>query len=192
MFHKGLNKEILVTASTELIEEKGMVTFSMRALADKLNVKTASLYTHIESMEDLFTAVELYALKMQKNAQLSAVHGLNRDSAVLALADISRNFAKEHAELYRLIMQMPAGKNETLKSAAAMTAEPAMQVLSDYHIPELRKMHWQRVLRGVIHGFISQENAGYFSHYPVDIKDSYRLAVQCIITGLHEEEKQNE
>lgn len=183
MFHKGLNKEILVTASTELIEEKGMVTFSMRALADKLNVKTASLYTHIESMEDLFTAVELYALKMQKNAQLSAV---------LALADISRNFAKEHAELYRLIMQMPAGKNETLKSAAAMTAEPAMQVLSDYHIPELRKMHWQRVLRGVIHGFISQENAGYFSHYPVDIKDSYRLAVQCIITGLHEEEKQNE
>lgn len=34
MFHKGLNKEILVTASTELIEEKGMVTFSMRALAD--------------------------------------------------------------------------------------------------------------------------------------------------------------
>ena len=89
MFHKGLNKEILVTASTELIEEKGMVTFSMRALADKLNVKTASLYTHIESMEDLFTAVGLYALKMQKNAQLSAVHGLNRDSAVLALADIS-------------------------------------------------------------------------------------------------------
>ena len=164
----------------------------MRALADKLNVKTASLYTHIQSMEDLFTSIGLSALEMQKKAQLSAVHGLSRDRALIALADSSRRFAKEHSELYRLIMQMPSGNNETLKKAAAMTAEPAMNVLGGYHITELGKMHWQRVLRGVIHGFISQENAGYFSHYPADIEDSYHIAVQCIIAGLHKEEKYDE
>lgn len=53
MFHKGLNKEILVAAAQELIEQDGFQQFSMRKLAEKLDVKTASLYTHIESMEML-------------------------------------------------------------------------------------------------------------------------------------------
>ncbi len=47
MFHKGLNKEIIVNAAKELIEQEGVQNFSMRKLADKLEVKTASLYTPI-------------------------------------------------------------------------------------------------------------------------------------------------
>lgn len=49
MFHKGLNKEIIVDAAKELIEQDGFPAFSMRRLAEKLNIKTASLYAHIES-----------------------------------------------------------------------------------------------------------------------------------------------
>ena len=47
MFHKGLNKEVLIEASKELVEENGIAAFSMRALAEKLGVKTASLYAHV-------------------------------------------------------------------------------------------------------------------------------------------------
>ena len=44
MFHKGLNKEIIVDAAKELIEQEGFSAFSMRKLAEMLHVKTASLY----------------------------------------------------------------------------------------------------------------------------------------------------
>ncbi|MDO4386788.1 MAG: TetR/AcrR family transcriptional regulator [Clostridia bacterium] len=192
MFHKGLSREALVDAAKRLVEESGAAAFSMRTLAEKLGVKAASLYAHIESMDALFTEVGLSALNDQKAAQLCAVQGKSRDQAVMALADSYRAFAKEHSELYRLIMQMPMGTNEALKTAAAMTAEPAMRVLADYRIREERRMHWQRVLRGVMHGFVSQEAAGYFSHYPVELEESYHLAVQCIIDGLHGEEASNE
>ena len=37
-----------------MIEQEEIQQFSMRKLAEKLEVKTASLYTHIESMEMLF------------------------------------------------------------------------------------------------------------------------------------------
>ena len=57
MFHKGLNKEIIVDAAKELIEQDGFPAFSMRRLAEKLNIKTASLYAHIESMDALFTCL---------------------------------------------------------------------------------------------------------------------------------------
>lgn len=192
VFHKGLRKEVLIEASKELIEENGIAAFSMRALAEKLGVKTASLYAHIASMDALFTEVGLSALNDQKTAQLAATCGKEGDAAVFALAESYRAFAKAHAALYQLIMQMPMSKDETLRAAAAMTAEPSMQVLQGYPIREERRMHWQRVLRGVMHGFVSQEASGYFSHYPVDLEESYRLAIRCVIDGLHKEAAQNE
>ena len=192
LFHKGLNKEVLIEASKELIEENGVAAFSMRALAEKLGVKTASLYAHVASIDALFTEVGLSALNDQKIAQLVAIEGKEGDAAVFALADSYRAFAKAHAALYQLIMQMPMGKDETLRIAASMTAEPSMQVLQGYPIDEERRMHWQRVLRGVMHGFVSQEASGYFSHYPVDLEESYRLAIQCVVDGLHKEAAQNE
>ena len=192
MFHKGLNKEVLIEASKELIEENGIAAFSMRALAEKLGVKTASLYAHIESMDALFTEVGLSALNDQKSAQLADIEGKDGDAAIFALTESYRTFAKAHAALYQLIMQMPMGKDETLRAAAAMTAEPCMQVLKGYPIREERRMHWQRILRGVMHGFVSQEAAGYFSHFPVNLEESYHLAIQCVIDGLNKEAAANE
>lgn len=191
MFHKGLNKEIVVETAKKLIEEKGFSDFSMRKLADKLGVKTASLYTHIESMEVLFTEVGLSALKEQRNCLLQKIGEKNCDDAVNALAVGYRCFSIEHPELYRIIMQMPSGNNEILKKAAAMTAELFMQVLDNYQISNEQKMHWQRVMRAMMHGFVSEEQAGYFSHYPVTIEESYKIAVACIIDGLHKEESKN-
>lgn len=190
MFHKGLNKEIVVDAAKNLIEEKGIHDFSMRLLAEKLEVKTASLYTHIESMEKLFTEVGLSALEEQRDFLMHSIGENSGDDAVFALAESYRRFAAEHTELYRLIMQMPCGDDAVLKEAAAMTVEPFMLVLGSYEISEKQKMHWQRVLRGVMHGFVSEEQSGYFSHYPVAVNESCRMAVQCVIDGLHREERE--
>ena len=190
MFHKGLNKEIIVDAAKELIEENGFADFSMRKLADGLEVKTASLYTHIESMEALFTEVGLSVLKQQRDCLLEAIGEKHGDSAVTALAESYRRFALDHTELYRLIMQMPSGNDEVLKEAAAMTAEPFMRVLNDYSLSDECKMHCQRMLRAMMHGFVSEELSGYFSHYPVSADESYRLSVACVIDGLHKKESE--
>lgn len=191
MFHKGLNKEIVVETAKELIEEIGFNDFSMRKLADKLEVKTASLYTHIESMEMLFTEVGLSALKEQHDYLLNAIAEKEGDDAVKTLAVAFRCFSIEHPALYQMIMQIPSGNNETLKKAAAMITEPFMIVLNNYQISDEQKMHWQRVIRGMMHGFVSEEQAGYFSHYPVTIEESYKIAINCLINGLHSEEREN-
>ena len=48
--------------------------------------------------------------------------------------------------------------------------------------------HRQSVLRAVLHGFISQEDLGYFYYYKdADPKKSRDIAVQCFLNGLHAE-----
>lgn len=190
MFHKGLSREQVVAAAKELIGQFGWERFSMRRLAQVLGVKTASLYAHVESMEALLTDVGLLALREQRAYQLAAIQGTCRDEAVMRLAEAYRGYAREHRELYRFIMKMPTGTDEALKQAAEMVVEPAVQVLDGYRLSDDQKMHWQRILRGLMHGFVSQEENGFFSHYPVDVEESYRMAVRCLIDGLHGQEGQ--
>ena len=194
VFHKGLTRAIVVKTAKELIEEKGYAQFSMRLLAETLGVKAASLYSHIESTEALFTEVGLLALKQQKRAQMVAMKGKRREEAVYALAEAYRDFAQQHRELYRTIMEMPLGNDAVLHRAAAMIADPPMQVLADFALDETQQMHWQRILRGFMHGFIAQEEAGYFAHFPIDSHESYHLAIGCFLEGLHQAEgkKSNE
>lgn len=185
MFHKGLNREIIIKTAVDLIEKDGYKNFSMRILADKLDVKTASLYKHVANIEDLFTEVGLFALKMQRDIQLDAIKGKYRDEAIFCLASGYRKFAKEHSELYKTIISMPMTKNKVLENAAKMVTEPIMYVLEQFHLNETQKMHYQRVMRGIMHGFISQEEAGYFSHFPVDIEESYNIAINCFLNELN-------
>jgi len=189
MGHKGLSKEAVVKAAVKIIEENGYGNFSMRALADLLGIKTASLYNHVSGMAELYTEIGLYALRLQKQTQLDAIEGKEMDEAVYALADAYRCFAREHRELYKIIMGMPKVPNAILEQAAVQIIDPIMQVLAGYDLEEAARMHWQRVLRSIMHGFISQEEAGFFSHFDVDADESYRIAVRCFLDGLHADEQ---
>jgi TetR/AcrR family tetracycline transcriptional repressor len=54
----GLSRAKLVAAALSLIQEEGLDALSMRSLADRLNVKAASLYWHVRDRREL---VELLA-----------------------------------------------------------------------------------------------------------------------------------
>lgn len=192
MPRSGLRKESVVEAAARLIERCGVADFSMRALAESLNIKTASLYNHISSMDALLVDVCAYALKLQQTAELSAIEGQNGVAGVRALATAYRSFAKEHRELYRLIMTMAANCGDHLGEASSCIVEPFLKVLefTSFSMPE--KMHWQRVLRGVLHGFVAQEDAGFFSHFPQNVEESFEIAVECYIDGLTQAEKRKQ
>src|SRR5258708_22888176 len=50
---RGLSRERLVGAALQLINEDGLDALSMRALADRLDVKAASLYWHVRDRRGL-------------------------------------------------------------------------------------------------------------------------------------------
>lgn len=188
MPRNGLNRERVVKAAAELVEQNGAADFSMRQLAERLNVKTASLYNHVTSMEALLTDVCAYALGLQWEVEMEAIDHKHGDEAIRALMGAYRAFARQHRELYRLVMHM-AAQVEGLAEVSQRLVEPFLQALADYDLTQQEKLHWQRVLRAVAHGFVAQEDAGFFAHLPADVEESYRMAVACCIEGLRTERK---
>lgn len=191
MPRNGLSKGKVVEAAVVLIEQVGTAEFSMRALADSLQIKTASLYNHVESMEMLMVAVCAHALQMQREQEMNAIEGKTHNNAILDLANAYRTFAKKHRELYCLIMNMAVSSGEQLSEVSVCIVEPFMKVLQDTALSDHEKYHWQRVLRCIVHGFVSQEEAGFFSHLPADVDESFQTAIGCYMDGLAQAEKRH-
>lgn len=181
---QGLSKERVVQAAIQLIEEEGMGQFSMAKLAQRLQIKTASLYNHIESLNQLLECVGEDAVSRMVREETLAIAGKARDDALFAMAEAYRTFVREHYELYRVIMAFPQLHNPTLEQEAGKIISPILEVLSSYGLTQVQQYHWQRILRAVMSGFAFHEQSGGFSHLPVDQDESYRIAIECMAEGL--------
>ena len=181
---QGLSKESVVQAAIRLIEEKGIDQFSMAKLAQRLNLKTASLYNHIDSLNQLLECVGEDAVRRIVVQETLAIAGKKCDDALFALAEAYRTFVREHYELYRVIMAFPKLDDPTLEQEAGKIISPIFEVLSGYGLTEEQRYHWQRVLRAVMGGFAFHEQSGGFSQLPVDQDESFRIAIQCVADGL--------
>lgn len=188
MSSKGLTKDIIIAQAVALMEESGQSIVSLHELARRLEIKTPSLYNHIKSTKDLQYQIFRYAIDKFVANQNAAVQGKQKDEAVKAYAEAYHTFAIENKGLYRLIMSMPLDNDETEKEMALPLLETVIKLLSDYGLNDEAVAHRQRVLRAVLHGFISQEDLGYFYYYKdADPKKSRDIAVQCFLNGLHAE-----
>ena len=161
----------------------------MRLLAEDLGIKTASLYNHVDNMETLLAEVCRYGLCLQKEVEMQAMEGAHGEDAVRRLADTYRRFAKEHRELYGLIMSMSAKNQQVRDDAAVLFTDPLKKMLEEFHLKEEENIHFRRLFRAIVHGFVSQEEQGFFSHYPASVEDSFHFAVQCYIDSLKQGEK---
>ena len=186
---KGLSRELIIDTALQLVEQGGPPACSVRELADRLDVKAASLYNHISGMDDLMGQVGLRAAQMRAQAQLEAIRGKTREDALLALAETHRRFAMEHIHLDKVIMGLQRHLSPMLPQAAKVSMEPILQVLDGYALSNEDKIHWQRVLRATMHGFCVHEHSGGFSHSPQPVEDSFRLAIHCIAAGLQAAEQ---
>lgn len=190
MPRQGLSRTDIVCAAIELVESKGLQAFSVRELAEKLHIKAASLYNHIKNMDELYTEIGYYAISELKKVQIAAIEGKQRDQAVSALADAYYQFGKRRPEIYKVILSLPMVKNDVLLTAAGDIVEPIMTAMSGYNLSDEQKMHLQRVLRSIMHGFLSQEEAGCFRHFPVSLTDSYQIAIRGFILLLTNSENE--
>lgn len=191
MAQKGISKDTIIAKTIELIEQNRTPSISMREIAEKLEIKTPSLYNHVKSMNELFIEVSFYAAEELRQTQLAAIRGKHRDEALFALAAAYRRFAKEHTGLYKVTIALTSLPEDVLARTTSAIAEPIFLVLSKYGLNMEQSIHWQRILRSIIHGFLTQEEAGFFQHHPASVETSYQMAVRCFINGIYAEIGEN-
>ncbi len=184
MSHRvGLDQAAVVEAAARLVDEKGIEQLSLGRLAERLGVRTPSLYNHIAGLPGLKHDLALYCLRDVLNRLLRATTGKSQADAIFAFADAYRAYARETPGRYALTLQAPDPGDRELQTISQQIIEVALAILAPYKLSEENAIHAIRSLRSIVHGFISLEAAGGFA-MPVDLDASFHWLINVFVAGL--------
>lgn len=189
---KGITKDEIIKEAKSLIKENGLDGFSLHALASNLQVKTASLYSHVSGLDEVIECASKEILLEYQKILSKSVEGKSRKDALLSLALSERRYAKKNPHFYSLIMNLELSKNKELQKSASCITVPVMQVLGGFNLSEIQKTNAERAFRSIVYGFISQEKHGYFSHFKGSKEESFVFAVNVVCDGIEKLEGENQ
>src|SRR2546425_12986812 len=100
---RGLTRDRLVGAALELVNEEGLDALSMRSLANRLQVKAASLYWHVRDRREL---LELLAESILASTPRGR-RGAGWRQTVLASAESLRRRVSAQQDATRVLLEVP-------------------------------------------------------------------------------------
>jgi AcrR family transcriptional regulator len=187
MAHRaGLDDSIILRAAGELADAEGLEQLTLARLAERLNVRSPSLYKHVAGLDEVRRGLALLSAQALAERFARAAIGKSGAEGVRSVSAAYRAFAREHPGLYAAIQRAPAQEDSALIAASAEIIDILRAVLAPWRLDETRLIHAIRMIRSLTHGFVSLEAAGGFG-IPIDLEQSYDYAITIFIEGLDRE-----
>lgn len=175
----GLTPATVVDAALELVDEDRPEPPTLTAVADRLGVRTPSLYNHVDGLDDLRARMSARALADLADA-LAAVADHDDPRAPLVAY---RGWAKDNPSRYALV-PVPAAPGDAVTNAPSVRLVGLVTAwVGRFGLHDDDAVHAARALRSALHGFCTIETAGGFG-LPVDVEDSFHVLVELLVAGL--------
>lgn len=167
-----------------LADEIGFDRLSMGLLAERLGVKTPSLYKHVDSFADLAHRIAVLALTELGNTIRDVTQGRAGSDALAAAAQAMRMYVKDHPGRYAAGNgARPTGPDDPLIPASDRLLGSLSAVLRGYQLDPSQEIHALRMLRSMLQGFATLEVTGGFQ-IDTDVDNSFTWMVNLIDHGL--------
>ncbi|HEY8528241.1 MAG TPA: WHG domain-containing protein [Paenibacillaceae bacterium] len=180
----GLDQQTVVQIAAELADGHGLENLTLAMLAQKLGIRTPSLYNHVNGLPELRRKLTLYGLNRLRDALARAAMGRSGDEALRAMAEAYLAFARKHPGLYEATQRSLDRRDAEVEQAAAEAIEPVLRVLEAYGLQGEAAIHTVRGFRSLLHGFADIERQGGFG-MEVDPDASFHLLVEIFLAGIH-------
>jgi AcrR family transcriptional regulator len=181
-----LTKTSVIQAAAELIQEEGQGALTLNRLAEKLDIRTPSLYNHVDGLPGLQRDLAvMYAGQLADRLSAAAI-GKSGVELFMAVAQAFREYVKENPGLYVSTL-LSSGRQEVQDKNLVHEEERALNVglavMASIGLQGEDAIHALRAFRSMVHGFVTLEVAGGFG-LPADCDESFRRMVQALIAGL--------
>ena len=139
----------------------GIQSVTVTAITKELGIQPPALYKHFDGASDLEREMKLVAIRELRDRLSTSAIGVARDDAVQSMMIAMRSFAKDHPARYQLTVAANPEDPEIVEAGMAIV-NIVTKVLVAYGFPKEESIHMTRMMRSVIHGFVSLELAGGF------------------------------
>lgn len=181
---RWLTRDTVIETAAKMADEMGDVqSVTLAAIARKLNVRSPSLYNHVDGIDDLKKGMALYAVRELVRCLQRATTGQVGRDALLTTAIAYRRFAQKHPGIYALTIRAPDADASDLVDLAQMLLQSLLLMMASLGLEGEDALHAVRGLRALLHGFVSLEVAeGY--KMPLSRDESFRRVVGSFVDGL--------
>ena len=187
----GLDKNVILDTAAKMADEKGIASVTLKSLAEKLCVKSPSLYKHINGLSELNKELMLYGWSLLEKDVIKATIGKAKDDAIIAMCYAYRNFITLHGGLFEAMQWYNMYKSDEHLQATEGIVSVLFQVLEAYDLTEEQKVHIVRMLRGFLQGFLSIESHdGFGNALPID--ETFDFSLKLLLKGINNLQKRNE
>ena len=183
----GLDREAVIAAAAELADSRpdGLDAVTLTALADRLGIRTPSLYAHIDGLADLRRQLGARGARQLTVAVIAATSGRAGRDALRSLAHAYREFAHAHPGTYAGMQGAPEARYAEPATAARELVDAIAAALSGYGLSGDDAIHAIRVVRAALHGFVSLEQLGGF-RIPISLDETFERLVTMLDRSLSE------
>jgi AcrR family transcriptional regulator len=181
----GLDQAIVVEEAARLVDEEGLEQLSLGRLAERLGIRTPSLYNHVAGLRGLRHDLALYCQRELLGRLIRATVGKSGAEAIFGLADAYRAYARERPGRYALTLQAPEPGDRETQAVARELVDVGRAVLAPYRLSDEEAIHAIRSLRSIVHGFSSLEVAGGFG-MPIELDASFHWLLKLFVDGLEQ------
>jgi len=174
-----LTADRLARAGAELADEIGFEQVSPSALARQFGVQVASLYSHVRGAHDLKSRIAEVALAEMADRAAEAVAGRAGRDALLALAAVYRDYAREHPGRYAAA-QYRVDPGSPAVEAGRRHSELTRAILRGYDLDEPAQTDAVRLLGSLFNGYIGLELGGSFAHSAPTSDESWSRILEAV------------
>ena len=188
----NLTKEIVVQAAADLLNTEGLDALSLNRLAEKLDIRTPSLYNHVEGLPGLMRELSVLNARNLAERLSDAAIGQSGPLAVRSMMQAYRAYIEESTGLYLSTLRASGMQDKVdpgLQQEEARSLRVALAVIDSFGLHGDDAIHAVRALRSLVHGFATLEVSGGFG-MPLDLDESFTRLVDLFIAGLQKQKEE--
>jgi AcrR family transcriptional regulator len=176
----GIDRSQVVDAAVAVLEERGRLDqVALREVAERLGVRTQSLYAHVDGVAGLHRQLALRGLTALADDLTRAAIGKAGGDAIGAIVRAYVRFAARHPGLYEASLR-PPGDDAELRAAMEAVTRPLNLVFESYGLSKRAAVHWYRIVFASVHGFVTLRRDGLIT-LPGDPDESLRHMIQAFV-----------
>lgn len=180
----GVTAEDVVAAAADIADEIGYDNLTMSLVADRLGIRSPSLYKHIDGLADLQHRIATLAITELGEATRDAMLGTAGPDALAAFARAFRSYVVTHPGRYTATIGAEfTGPEDPLFKASARLLDSIAAVLRGYGISADEMDHALRTIRSTFHGFAALQAANGFQ-WSADPDESFEWMIHFVDRGL--------
>lgn len=181
-----LDKNAVLQAAVEILNAEGVQALTLSRLAERLYIKTPSLYNHVDGLTSLQQELAVLNAKLLADRLGAAAIGKSGAELFMDASQAFREYVKEYPGLYMSTLRSSSTQqvqDPNLQREEERMMKVGLAIMASLGLQGEDAIHGLRAFRSVVHGFATLEVAGGFG-LPQDCDESFRRLVSALVAGL--------